>query len=352
MRSAVTVTLIALSCTTTVGCITMPAPAPAAPAGDGTAAAAPAAAPSRGLFGMRKTPEQRALCRVRFAQTPLGQMVNNLLKPAEAVTGGLLKPIGKDQPNPENLKKPADSAQGAAAKIKAEELQAKEKMADIEYLAKKDCKRYPEAEAALIAALRAEKNECVRYAAAKALLNGCCCTTNVMKALIVCVNASNKDGNVAEDSERVRLTAFAALEKCSRTVQPAEQPPEKPPEKGAAPADKGEVAQAGHREPTPAEVMAEARAVLAKGITLSQEAMAKLHTPNNLKHFIAPPNLGSGPMVGPPPVQPRIPADSPTEIVPVVMPEAEPTPILEPSAEPKKPRTRTLLDIAREAIGR
>jgi hypothetical protein len=39
------------------------------------------------------------------------------------------------------------------------------KVAAIEYLATVDCRYYPEAEAGLIAGLRAEKNECVRIAA-------------------------------------------------------------------------------------------------------------------------------------------------------------------------------------------
>ena len=58
-----------------------------------------------------------------------------------------------------DLAKPAASAQGAAAKIKAEEAQAKAKIAAVEYLASVDCRYYEEAELALINSLRREKNE-------------------------------------------------------------------------------------------------------------------------------------------------------------------------------------------------
>ena len=195
-------------------------------------AGTPAAGTARtGLFSrvFSKTPESRALCRVRFANSPAGQLVNNLLKPLEGLTGGLLKPIGANEANPENLKKPADSAQGAAAKIKAELATSKEKIADLEFLGTKNCKRYPEAEAALINGLRAEKEDCVRLAAARALQKGCCCTPKVMKALLMCVNGSKKDGNPAEETPAVIAAARIALERCVMNCgSTAEEPPEKP----------------------------------------------------------------------------------------------------------------------------
>jgi hypothetical protein len=205
---------------------------PDIPATPTASSAVPTASSSRtGLFSrvFSKTPESRALCRVRFANSPAGQLVNNLLKPLEGVTGGLLKPIGANEANPENLKKPADSAQGATAKIKLEMAAAKEKIADLEFLGTKNCKRYPEAEAALINGLRAEKEECVRLAAARALQKGCCCTPKVMKALLICVNGSKKDGNPAEDSPAVIAAARAALERCVMNCgNTAEEAPEKP----------------------------------------------------------------------------------------------------------------------------
>src|SRR5438270_640443 len=157
---------------------------------------------------------------------------------AAPVTGGLLGPIcpppgiggpGAGGPsNPADLMKPATSPEGAAARIKAEEAQAKAKVAAIEFLATVDCRYYPEAEAGLLAGLRAEKNECVRIAAAKAFVSGCCCSPKVVKALLIVVNCSNKDGFPAEASELVRTYAYVALERCLRKC--VEEEPEAPPE--------------------------------------------------------------------------------------------------------------------------
>ena len=60
---------------------------------------------------------------------------------------------------------------------------AKAKIAAIEYLATVDCGVWPEAEGSLIEALRNERVECVRYAAARALGTGCCCTEKTTAAL-------------------------------------------------------------------------------------------------------------------------------------------------------------------------
>jgi hypothetical protein len=244
-----------------------------------SAAAAPAASTARtGLFSkvFAKSPEAKALCRVRFANSPAGQLVNNLLKPLEGMTGGLLKPIGANEPNPENLKKPADSAQGAAAKIKAELASSKEKIADLEFLGTKNCKRYPEAEAALINGLRAEKEECVRLAAARALQKGCCCTLKVMKALLLCVNGSKKDGNPVEDSPAVIAAARIALERCvmncgSTAEEPPEKPaPSKPESKEAKPSE--DVTRAAYEEVDELAVLKESMRVLRKPVTADVSA--------------------------------------------------------------------------------
>lgn len=254
------------------GCAVAPPAVTPDPTATAVAAQAPAAAaPRTGLFGrIRKTPEQRAQCWADFANSPLGQMVNGLLKPLEALTGGLLKPVGANDPAKKKL--PADSAGGAAAKIKADAAEAKAKIADLEYLSKQDCRRYPEAEAAILNALRAEKNECVRWAAAKALLSGCCCSPKVIKALTVVVTMSEKDGNLAEESERVRNTAMQALQKCLMSCQPgrAEEPPEKPAEKEKQKEKgDGEMAAVKYERMSEADIFAEARAVVARGVPAS-----------------------------------------------------------------------------------
>jgi hypothetical protein len=293
--AAVAVVLVLLAS----GCRVAPVAAPADPSATAVAAQAPAVAapaPRVGLFGrVRPTPEQRAQRLANFAKSPLGQMVNALLKPLEGLTGGILKPVGQTDPAKQKL--PADSAGGAAAKIAADAAEAKAKIADLEFLSKQDCRRYPEAEAAILNALRAERSECVRWAAAKALLSGCCCSPKVMKALTVVVNMSETDGNLAEESERVRATALLALEKCLNTCQPpkAEEPPEKPAPKEKEKAE-GEVAAVKYEEMTEADIFAAARAAVAKGVPGS----ARATQPANLRDLVFGPQV-EVPITPPPP---------------------------------------------------
>ena len=136
--------------------------------------------------------------------------------------------------------------QGAAAtaeKIKKEEAQAKARCQATRYLGTVPCHYYPEAEAALIASLRTDRSECVRWEAARALANGCCCTKKTIQALTVTVSGSNKDGNPAEVSRRVKAVACEALSLCVNRAcgSASEQPrPELPPEPEAIPPPPGE----------------------------------------------------------------------------------------------------------------
>lgn len=270
------------------------------------AAAAPAGGNIWSFFC--KTPEQKAQCKAKFCNSSIGQFINNLLLPASAMTGGLIGPCCPNPlttANPDDLLKPATSAQGAAAKIKAEEAQAKAKIAAIEYLATVDCRYYPEAEAGMITGLRAEKNECVRLAAAKALASGCCCTAKVVKALTMTVNCSNKDGFPAEASELVRIYAFVALERCLRKCVQAE--PEAPPE--APPAVKQalyeslkpvgsftnldrEILLAAYFAPTAADthvrIFRDAHTALGKGLKVSPTTLTRLSGPRNLYDSVMP----------------------------------------------------------------
>ena len=84
----------------------------------------------------------------------------------------------------------------------------------VKYLATVDCHSYPEAEAALICALRTDRSECVRYDPAFALSKGCCCTDKTVEALRIGAAGSSRDGNPGERSMRVRLTAYNALNHC------------------------------------------------------------------------------------------------------------------------------------------
>ena len=208
-------------------------PAPPAPA----AAAGVAGAAAPGFI--EKCQNTFARCKEKFCQTQLGKMVSNGMAPIQTFTGGMMPeccpPLIK-----EDLKKPADSAEGAAARIMADEAGAKARRQAVRFLGTVDCHYWPEAEAGLIAALRTDKNECVRMEAAWALGSGCCCTKKTVEALAITVSGSDKDGNAAEKSQRVKNTAYIAIEHCLACFnmkcqgQPAPQPGEKPLEKPKA----------------------------------------------------------------------------------------------------------------------
>lgn len=174
---------------------------------------APMAAPRNIWSFLCMTPEQRAACRQKICDCPLGQLLNNSLAPATAFTGGLVPPLCPPV-DPRDLMKPPDSAEGAAAQVKADEAAAKKRRAAVRYLGTVDCRYWPEAQDALINSLRADRNECVRLEATFSLGRGCCCNKKTMVALILTVTGSDEDGNPSEPSERVRVSAEAALRRC------------------------------------------------------------------------------------------------------------------------------------------
>lgn len=278
------------------------------------AAAAPAAAPRNIWSFFLMTPEQKlahqqnsAMCKAKFCSSKLGQFVNNMLLPAGAATGGLLGPVcpGPLAANPADLKKSPTSPQGAAARIKEEEAQAKAKVEAIEFLATVDCRYYPEAEAGMVTGLRAEKNECVRFAAAKALAAGCCCTPKILKALTTAVNGTAEDKFPAERSDRVRAFAFVALERCLRSCtdaepEPAPEPPAAAkaaltqtlsPLEGVADANAA-ILLASYFAPgameTTATVRENATRALARGLRLAPGALAQLSGPRTARDVIFP----------------------------------------------------------------
>lgn len=183
------------------------------------------------------TPAQKQACMQKLCSCSLVQFLSGGLAPMSALTGGLIgSPCpGPNDANPADLALPADSAQGAAARIKKLEAEAKARRAAVRYLGTVDCRRFPEAEAALIASLRGDENECVRFEAALALGSGCCCTKKVLEALVVTV-AGKRTAEPAETSPRVRGAAAAALERCLKKYCDEEPlTPGKPAEKPAAP---------------------------------------------------------------------------------------------------------------------
>jgi hypothetical protein len=197
----------------------MAQPVPAVPLAPAPVAAAPAAS-GGGLWSfLIPSADQKAACKEHWCNSAIGKLVGAAMQPVAAFSGGLIT----DRcaiPTAAELAAPEDSAEGAAALIKADELAAKKRREDVRYLGTVDCSRWPEAETALILSLRADRNECVRFEAALALSRGCCCTPKTVAALSITVSGSNRDGFPIEKSERVRMAAAHALDHCLACLQP------------------------------------------------------------------------------------------------------------------------------------
>lgn len=149
----------------------------------------------------------------------LHQMAQRMLSPIRAVLGHLMPPRGEELPSRDAVSRMiADGgyspAEITAAKIKIDEAQAQARRAAVRYLGTIDCHYYPEAEAGLVAALRADRAEAVRYEAALALGNSRGFTEKMLEALNMTALALELDGNPAETSERVRSAAQRSLERC------------------------------------------------------------------------------------------------------------------------------------------
>ena len=195
-------------------------------AGAGTPAAAPTTLWSR--LGLSSSNLQA--CRDKLCSCQIGQMFNSLLSgPVGAISGGFICPLC---PPPTAAQiaalanKPNGGAEAAAAKIQASEADAKARVAAVEYLGTVDCNRFPEAKKALLAALREDPNECVRFAAARSLNSGCCCDQEVIEKLKICV-AGEKKGAPAETSCRVKAAAFSALQNCLMRVPEEVEAPQR-----------------------------------------------------------------------------------------------------------------------------
>jgi hypothetical protein len=231
----------------------------AAGAGLGPAAAGPttaaAAQPQTIWSSLGISKPQLLACRYEKCATPCGQFINKMTMPLAAFTGGIIPGFCPLMPSPAEL---ADQgAVGAAAKIKAEEAQAKARKAAMRYLGTVDCMRFPDAQDALIMGLRGDTNECVRFEAALALGNGCCCTKATMEALSISASCSDRDGKPREYSDRVRAASASALERClscyvdpnppkvEKVIEgkPEEGPKDLKPEELKVPGDKKNVAE-------------------------------------------------------------------------------------------------------------
>jgi len=177
-------------------------------------AAASTAAPANLWSFLLPTAEQKAACKATFCASPIGKLASGASGSLSMMSGGLFTNRCATNALAKDLEKSATSSEGAAARIKKNEEEAKARRLAIRYLGTVDCNYWDEAQEALIVGLRKDPSECVRFEAALALRNGCCCKKEVIKALEMCVAGKSDDGAPVERSERVRAAALEALERC------------------------------------------------------------------------------------------------------------------------------------------
>ncbi len=160
--------------------------------------------------------QQREYRQRQMARTPLGKVREKIQTPLSKLTKGIIPPFPPKTPSLAELQAPGPV--GAAAKLKLDRAAAGERVKAVKELGTADCHYWPEAEDALVGALRNDRNEWVRLAAAETLGNGCCCTKKTIIALTNACTCSNADGAPAEKSPRVVAAACASLNKCLAAV--------------------------------------------------------------------------------------------------------------------------------------
>jgi hypothetical protein len=104
-----------------------------------------------------------------------------------------------------------DSPAVAAARIRLSEAEAGLRREKVKYLGTVDASFYPEAELAVVQALRADPNESVRLEAALALGQGNCFTKTAAAALTETVTGTKRFGP-PENSARVKEAAKKSLQ--------------------------------------------------------------------------------------------------------------------------------------------
>lgn len=190
-----------------------PAPVPPPPSALNLAPGAPPPGPPTVWAKLGLSAEQREYRRRALVETPFGKLLGAVTAPLSAVTLGLI-PAVKPPPVP-TLGQLLDKGPiGANSKVKLDRLNAKKRKEAVEGLRGVNCHYWPEAEEALLAALRTDRNEGVRYTAAQVLASGNCCTKKTIEALSVCASGSDRDGAPCEVSGTIRAAAAKALKKC------------------------------------------------------------------------------------------------------------------------------------------
>ncbi len=215
-------TLAVLGLVTLIGRATFAQDIPTAPPIPTAIPAAAPAAPTGFIGKCTSCVSSIGGCFKGCCNTPLGKLINGAFQPLEMATGGVIPAPcpGPNDPSKHGAGAGGSSAGGppgpqqAAQAIKKDQAQAKARAEAVKYLATVPCHYYPEAEAALIQALRTDRSECVRWEAAHALAQGCCCTKKTIEALKIVASGSQKDGNPSEKSFRVKVEALNALEHC------------------------------------------------------------------------------------------------------------------------------------------
>jgi hypothetical protein len=175
----------------------------------------------------------------KFCNSPLGKLINNALKPVSLFTGGILGNCCPEDKAPSLAEQAKPGAEGLAARIMAEEANAKARRAAARFLGTVDCHVFPGVDKALVDLLRKDTNECVRLEAALALGRGCCCNKVTIQGLALTVSGSEKDGSRQERSERVRQAAAASLAHCLGCVGTAAPQSEALPKPSPEPPTKG-----------------------------------------------------------------------------------------------------------------
>ena len=232
-----------------VGCASVPAPAPAAApppplptsatAGD-TSIVAIAVPAAEKCCKKQTLPEFLGLDKLGAGIGGLFQGVFSRVTSVLGLEGkfpGLQpKPPIANITDPANLSETASPSVQAAAKVKAEQDQASQKIQALRYLATIGCGGcYPEVEEALLAALD-DCTEVVRYEAVKAMRGKkrkCCtycsqdgcCSAKVQKKLNEIANKMKPTGGYVEPSERVRRLARLALSVCGPAIESQDQVP-------------------------------------------------------------------------------------------------------------------------------
>lgn len=244
------------------------------------------AAPAKGnlLSMLLPTKEQRQNAKDCFCNSGIGKLFSGMMAPLGAATGGLMVNRCEKNAIANDLKnKAADEPAGAAARIKADEAEAKARREAVRFLGTVDCNYWPEAIDALKTALRKDRNECVRFEAALALQSGCCCNNEIIDALTNAVLGENKtDPHPPERSERVRAAAAEALARCPIKEAPKIDEKKLTSNQNVTPADYYKKVAAMPR----GEVTAQARAVL---VSLQQQQNGKSATPPTTETGVAAP---------------------------------------------------------------